>query len=67
MEMAISGCRSAVVLLLLGAFQGACSGEGATSMQTAGTAPSAQVVNNSGGRIDHANVGSVTFSENLIG
>lgn len=35
------------------------------SIQPANTAPSAQVVNNSGGRIDHANVGSVTFSENL--
>ena len=65
MEMAISGFRPAFVLLLLGAFMAACSSEGATSIQPANTAPSAQVVNNSGGRIDHANVGSVTFSENL--
>ena len=65
METAISGFRPAFVLLLFGAFMVACRSENATSIQPGNTAPSAQVVNISGGRIDHANVGSVTFSEHL--
>lgn len=56
-----SGFKTGCILLLFGAFIAGCGITNPTSDKS----PSTEVVNNSGGRIDHVNVGNVTFTENL--
>lgn len=56
---------AALVALLLSATMPGCVEDDETPTDIPDRSPQAQVVNNSGGRIDHVKVSSVTFTENL--
>lgn len=67
MDTTASHLKAGFVLFLLGAFLAGCEkgDKGTITDPTSGNSPSAEVVNNSGGRIDHVNVGNITFTKNL--
>lgn len=60
-----SAFRAGFILLPLGMLLSGCPSDITTKPQVADLPATAQVANNSGGRIDHVNVGNVTFTQNL--